>query len=227
MACTGDLCKGLDLLPPPLGSVVNNLGARIEEARKRAKITLEQLGAACGGKSPQAVRKWQTGASTPNPSDLLTISVLTGAPMEWLITGRGSREQTRHDADTQRGRVVPVVPIMDVESFLSGAFLPVEHVRSHFPCGPRAFQVTVEDRSNAPELLPNDSVIIDPDLTPSPGAIVLCLVNSGIALRRYRPRADHVELAPSNSDWPTDTTRAAMSEWLIGTVSEISRRPPQ
>lgn len=206
---------------------MNTLGARIEHARKAAKLTLEQLGSACGEKSPQAVRKWQTGAATPNPSDLLTISVLTGAPIEWLITGSGNREQARRDATRQRGRVVPVVPLMDVRSYLSGAFEPNEHVRSHFACGQRSFQISVADRSNAPDLLPQDSVIIDPDRTPSPGAIVLCLIDGGAVLRRYRPRQSHVELAPTNSDWPTHTTDRPMAEWLLGTVSETSRRAPE
>lgn len=41
------------------------------------------------GRSDGAVRKWLRAASEPNVSDLRTICTLTGANIDWLVTGRG------------------------------------------------------------------------------------------------------------------------------------------
>ena len=204
-------------------------GARLRKARLDARLTLAQVAAACGDKTPQAVSKWERGSGSPNPHDLYAISQLTGADLGWLISGhtQSLSDATQASGDSaQRGRVVPSVEWADIAGHIKGTHVPRAVARSHFPCGPRSFQSIVEDRSNEPLVRLGDSVIIDPDKAPTPGSLVLVLINGQALLRRYRPREDHIELAPSNSDWPSLTMTTPSSEWLIGTVSEISHLQP-
>jgi SOS-response transcriptional repressor LexA len=94
--------------------------------------------------------------------------------------------------------------------------------RTAFPAGPQAFQSIISDRSNEPVLNPGDSVVIDPETIPEPGDYCLAIVKNSAVLRIYRPRADHIELAPTNPDWTTVQVPVD-SDAIVGTMTESTR----
>lgn len=205
---------------------MDSLANRLRAARDAAGLTLQQIADACGGKSPQAVARWENGKATPNPSDLYTFATLTGVNLRWLITGQGARNvhggidpRARYEL---RGRIVPSVPWGAVTAFLNNNFAPNSEVRSGFPCGDKSFATFVEDNSNVPAVSVGALIIVDPDRKPKPGQLVMALIEGEALVRRYRPRDQHVELAPANADWPTVTVKEPLAKWLIGTVSEIT-----
>lgn len=200
--------------------MADSLAARIKRSRLSAKLTQTQLGAACGGKSPQAVYKWETGISEPSAADLITIAQLTNTTVAYLMTGKGG--DIVSPLATMPGRIVPSIPWPHVLDFVSGIYIPQSSVRSHFDCGPRAFATTVEDPSNAPHILIGDSLIVDPDQLPDPGDYVLARAHGLAVVRRYQPRDAAVHLAAANPDWPSYT----LTDWpasMLGTITEIAK----
>lgn len=198
-----------------------SLGARIKNARAKAKMTLATLGAACGV-SPQAVKAWEDGRSEPSLGSLLQISQVTATPLDFLLTGSA---QSGSGLSTQRrgeGRLVPRKRWPETGQLADTDSQDQVFVTSQFPCGPRAFAVLVEDASNAPHIEQGDSLIIDPDLKPKPGDMVMVLCGTEVILRRYRPRSDAIELAPLNDDWPTQTI-PSLNGSLVGTMSEHTK----
>lgn len=202
-----------------------SLSDRIREAREAAHVTLETVGKACGGKSAQAVHAWETGRTTPRASDLAIIAALTRTSLNWLISGVTDPDTRPNDLG-MTGRVVPTIAWKSVQDYVAaqGRVSVSSFARSHFECGPRAFQTIIEDRSNAPDMNPGDSIIVDPDLPPAPGDYVLVLIPpTGPLLRRYRARENAVELAPANPDWSSVTLSALEPGVLVGTVTEHAR----
>lgn len=191
-------------------------------ARDAKGLTLEQVGNACGGKSIQAVRKWETDAATPNPHDLWTIVGLTGINPGWLITGTGSRypDDERHKS---RGRIVPSVPWQEVPAYLTDFdYKPPLYARTYRPCGPRSFAVTIEDKANDPIIPLWATVVIDPDREPKPTEFVLALIDGKAVLRKFYERADHVVLVPHNVGFKEYVVESDHSKWLVGTLSEVA-----
>lgn len=200
--------------------MARTVGQRIKEARKKARLTQTQLGAACGGKTPQAVFFWEHDKTIPSASDLATIAGLTNTTIDFLLSGKGGDAMS--PSTPLPGRIVPSVPWQHVIDFIAGNYSSLSSVRSHFDCGLNSFATKVADVANAPAIEPGHSLIVDPDQAPDPGDYVLAKINEQLHVRRYQPRADSVHLAAINPDWPSYT----VSDWdsaFVGTVTEIAR----
>lgn len=198
-----------------------SLGARIKNARTDAKLTLAALGQACGV-SPQAVKAWEDGRSEPSVASIIAISRATATPLDFLLTGNAQSSPGLSTHLRGEGRLVPRHKWPQPGQVADATGQDQVFVNSQFPCGPRAFSVLVEDDSNAPTIASGDSLVIDPDLRPKPGDMVMAVCGSEVILRRYRPRADGIELAPLNDDWPTQTI-PSLNGSLIGTMSEHTK----
>lgn len=197
-----------------------SLGARLRKARTDAKLTQAQIAEACR-KTLQTVSGWERGLYEPSTEDLKTIAQLTHANIEWLLSGHTPASSMLGGA--WRGRIVPSYEWDQIGEHLEGTAVPQAHARSHHPCGPRSFQTFIADRSNEPELAIGDGIVIDPDITPTPGDLVVVRSENVFLVRRFRPRADHVELAPSNPDWPALIVPELDTARLVGVISEISK----
>lgn len=200
------------------------LAARIKKARLDARLTQTQLGAACGV-TPQAVYGWESGKFAPDHVALGIIAQVTSTTLQWLISGQIAADNSTSDERSAThwvGRVVPSLQWQQIISFLTNGLEPDATARSHFNCGPRSFQTVIIDKSNEPHINQHDSIIIDPDLKPIPGDHILVEHAGDIYLRRYRPREDHIELAPSNPDWPSLRVSPEQAK-IIGVVAETSR----
>lgn len=197
-----------------------SLGARLRKSRTDAKLTQAQVAESCR-KTLQTVSGWERGLYEPSADDLTTIAQLTNVNIEWLISGHAPTALTMGSA--WRGRIVPSFDWGQIGEHLEGTALPQTHARSHHPCGPKSFQTFIADRSNEPELQVGDGIVIDPDLAPMPGDLVVIRSENEFLVRRFRPRADHIELAPSNPDWPALIVPRLGEGALVGVISEISK----
>lgn len=206
---------------------MDTLGKRMRFARKAKGLSLEEVGAACGGKTPQAVRKWESDKATPNPHDLWTIVGLTGINPGWLIMGSGRRYDRGQDGKESRGRVVPSIPWQEVPAYLTDdEYKPQIYMRTTLPCGPRSFAIIVDDKANDPLIPIGATAIIDPDRLPKPGEFVLGLIDGKPILRKFRERTNYIELAPHKTDYKDYKVDTDLTKWLIGTLSEISHEVP-
>lgn len=95
--------------------------------------------------------------------------------------------------------------------------------------GPHAFALTVRGESMEPEFREGDTIIIDPDVKPSPGDFVVARNGQEEAtFKKYRPRGVNesgeqvIELVPLNDDFPS--LRSDYAPFLIiGTMMEHRR----
>lgn len=139
----------------------------------------------------------------------------------WITVAPGNTEL--------RGRLVPKIALSELSQFdprdVRSVNISLDQVLSHFPCSQHSFQITVSDNSNADQFSVGDSVIIDPDKKPTPGSMVLAIVDGTPLFRRYRPRGEAVELVPLNPDWETTTAKLdGVGDRLLGTMTEHARK---
>jgi len=100
-----------------------------------------------------------------------------------------------------------------------------------------SFALRVIGRSMQPLFERGDYIVVDPNVPPMPGDIVVAKLDAENAatLKKYRPRGNDengdpvIELVPLNEDWPTLTIDSAHRGRIIGTVVEHRkyRRFPQ
>lgn len=93
--------------------------------------------------------------------------------------------------------------------------------------GPQSFAVRVADISNSPEFRIGDLVLVDPDLVPAPGDMVVALFDPGApaVIRKYRDRGHmRYELAPTNNDFGSISVEPGDPARIIGVVVEHRRR---
>lgn len=203
--------------------MAGTFGSRLRDARKRAKLSGPKV-AKHLGVSAQTVSFWERDVNFPEVAKLIEISVLIGVKVDWLLTGKDGPSEGLAGVV---GRIVPKITAQDLADFdpMSEQIANIGRGRvlTHFPCGPKSFQITLWDRSNAPAYDQGDSVIIDPELPPTPGDMVLALVEGNPLFRRYRERGAELELAPLNPDWNTVTCTIGSTARLLGTMSEHSR----
>jgi SOS-response transcriptional repressor LexA len=85
-----------------------------------------------------------------------------------------------------------------------------EIVLTHLPVSSRTFALRIKGESMLPEYKPGDVVIIDPDVAPQPGDMVVAKnTEEEATFKKYRPRSTNergdmiFELVPLNDDFPT------------------------
>lgn len=201
-------------------------GTRLRQARKKIGLSGPQLARALGV-SAQTVSEWERGKYFPEADRLAAIARAVSVRVDWLLGGTNGVESIP-SSSSGGGRLVSKIPFDDLPTFdpldRSGRMSLRERVLTHFPCSDTAFQITLHDAANAPLFQSGDSVIIDPAIPPTPGDMVLAIVDASPIFRRYRPRGTHIELAPLNDDWEVVTVEVGERARLLGTMSEHSRR---
>lgn len=172
--------------------------------------------------SPQTVSEWERNKYYPEADKLVLLASNVGSNVNWLLGGTDGPVPGLASAE---GRLVSKIPFDELGGF--DPFHPPkverEKVFTHFPCGKHSFQFTINDRSNAEDYVPGDSVIIDPELPPTPGDMVLMIVGGAPLFRRYRPRGGAVELVPLNSDWEVLSVEGGGAR-MLGTMTERAQR---
>jgi SOS-response transcriptional repressor LexA len=213
------------------------LAKRISQARDLADLTLKEIGDHFGI-SPQAVQQWENeeDPTTPKPERLSRFAGLTGVRLDWLMTGVGEpqgRDSTQTSViavlQAERGRRVPKITAQAAASEEPiNRETPGESVITHFPCGPNSFAMDIADKSNAPEFLPGDTVVIDPDEQPSPGDMVLAAVGSPAkaVFRQYAVLSGSpsgVGLSALNDKWESFRLFGADDCRVIGVMTEHAK----
>lgn len=149
---------------------------------------------------------------------------------------RTGAQQPRHFFSTLPGglREVPVISRVQaglwreaVDSYAPGA--GHDYVVVQADLGSNTFALKVHGNSMEPEFKEGDTIIIDPDIKPSPGDYVVARNEDQEAtFKKYRPRGlnaqgiDIIELVPLNEDYPILRSDVSPIE-IIGTLVEHRR----
>ena len=203
------------------------LGRRIKDARERAGLTQDELVARIGGGRTQ---KWLSGVETGRRGidiqPLQNIARVLKIPLLELL-GEGpppARPTFRETVARYLHDLPPEVPVVTLSQLISagpGAGIEAEHVfiEGSVIGERRAAAFYAEGNSMEPDIRPGDLCLVDLDLEPQPGDIVVAAVGDPpheVALVK-RFRGETLE-GSDGSSYPTANAR------IVGVVFEVRHR---
>lgn len=219
----------------PPAAPARSLGDRIRARRDAVGLTQEKLAAKCGV-SRAAVAQWEAGVTRPSLDNLVKAAEALNVWLSWLTVGDQSLPDTPNPfAPASPFRGVPVIDYGQAGRWGADVTLPVGASGDVIAADPeisqRAFALVIRDNSMAPDFSEGDKIILDPDVTPQPGDLVVAKLDSEqeATFKKFRPRgADGsgvapIELAPLNPDWPTLVINAENPGRIIATLVEQRR----
>lgn len=205
-------------------------GQAIRRAREAVKWSQSDLGKALGGLSAAAVSEWEKGNNI-TLERLFQIQKHLELDVNGLIAGRDVHEQNKNvgltDVKSLRGRIVPRMSLQNARR--SETPLYDDHVRSAFPCSENSFALIINDKSNAPEFFPGDSVIIDQEIAPEPEDMVFAYWgDDGLPIfRRFLTVGSFPDityrLEAINTAWPSYDLLPSDLGFIVGVMSEHTR----
>lgn len=231
-----------------LGDIVTGMstGKRIQEARKRLgeregrKVTQAELGERCGwGEGAQGrIGNYESGRRELGPQEARALAAALRVSPEWLLWGEaGTGGDLRPVSSAKRVPVISYIqagnPREVVDAYEPGAGHGEIWVDTTIAgdLGPHTFALEIQGDSMAPEFVPGDVVVIDPDACVRAGDDVVAKLNGGkeATLKRFRDRGlddqgyPAFELVPANPDYATIRCNSDNPATIIGPVVEHRR----
>jgi SOS-response transcriptional repressor LexA len=194
------------------------LSERIREAiaasgKSQAQIAVETK------KTAGAVTQWLDGGIKSLRADTAdALEKATGYRAAWLVTGKGPKlvhDKTNVLLADIGTRQIPLISYVQAGNW-TGAVDPFQPNDAHdwlmtdLELSGNAFALEIKGDSMLPEYKPGDRVIIDPNVQPQPGDLVVAKNGEDEAtFKKYRPRGIDAngnmvfELVPLNEDYPS------------------------
>jgi SOS-response transcriptional repressor LexA len=182
--------------------------------------------------SPQTVNNWE--ARGISKKGLLLIQTVLGISASWLETGKGAalvNDKTNVLLADIGTRQIPLISYVQAGNW-TGAVDPFQPNDAHdwlmtdLALSGNAFALEIKGDSMLPEFKPGDRVIIDPNVQPQPGDLVVAKNGEDEAtFKKYRPRGIDAngnmvfELVPLNEDYPSIRSDV-VPVTIIGTMVE-------
>lgn len=206
----------------------NTLGQRMRSAAEAAGLTQKLVGAKVarliGRKSPYseaAVGQWYANKHEPTIEALKAFAKLVGEDLVWLQMGlRGAGKVPRE------GRIVPSIALR--QAILEPIdYTSDEMVHTYYPCSARAFVLPITDSRNEPQYPAGHKIVIDPEVVPQPGKMVLAVINGRGVVGQYSERAGgKVVIVPLNPVWAEETLVRKNGDRIVGTMTEYAGPAP-
>lgn len=196
-------------------------GERIRFRRKALNLTQKAVAEKISV-SHVAISQWEKEETLPRGENLLRLAEALGCAPAWLVDGDGPVFTVQNQ--TQTG--MPILEREQISLWLSEANQVeiARRVQTDRDYSTASFAVLLWDNALSPQCLRGDLLIIDPELAPQPGDLVLALNgDSDYVAGKYRARSqDSFELAPLNEDYPLlRSSEQALS--VLGTLVEWRR----
>jgi SOS-response transcriptional repressor LexA len=209
---------------------MTTMGDRLKRAIKMAGTSQSDLARKSGIK--QQTISYLIASHSTGSGYAVRLATSLGVNPLWLQEGVGDP----HDPlvtvapwpEGARASWVVKVKQDQVETILSGGEIDGPRVVTSAGVGPNAFAMDVHGRAMAPEMREGDEIIVDRDVRPDPGDLVVAIVDGRPVLRRWRPLPVDAggisfELAASNPDYPAVSSRH-QDCLVVGVVVEHRRR---
>uniref|UniRef100_A5WF43 Phage repressor protein, Serine peptidase, MEROPS family S24 n=1 Tax=Psychrobacter sp. (strain PRwf-1) TaxID=349106 RepID=A5WF43_PSYWF len=173
------------------------------------------------GVSKGTVSNWISGKTTPDDTVALgDLAKALGVSVDWLVTGRESNNHSFSNVrpvDKHEIRMAPVLNYVQAGEFceyfddaIADRFEPVstKHPKN-------SYWVELNGLSMIPDFYPEELVLINPDMQPSPGDYVVAKKagENAVTFKKWRPRGfdddgvEYCELVPLNPDFPIIDSR--------------------
>lgn len=213
--------------------------ARLKAAMDKRGVTVSALAGGMGV-SYQAVKRVLDGLSKAfSAANNTKAAAFLSVRPDWLATGEGLMDTTAFDTNVQRAhegvRRFPVISYIQAGNLteISNPYGPGDGFDVEFgedDASQWAFFLEIKGDSMLPEFRPGERVLIDPEVTPSPGDYVAARnTKQGATFKKYRVRGisesgqEIFELVPLNSDYPVLRSDEHHLE-IIGTMIEHRRK---
>lgn len=212
------------------------MGRRIRQARLAAGLSQQRV-ADRFGISRAAVAQWEAGDTNPGTAKLEGVADVLGVRIEWLAIGRGPIHTDEPDprGDAQR-TMVPVIDYVRAGhwSEVADPYEPgagSEFLGTDVSLGSNAFALIIDGESMAPEFMPGDKILVDPDVAPRPGDYVVAKLDGEekATFKKFRPRGrdasgqEVIELRAINEDWPALVIDSRNPGRIVATMIEHRR----
>ncbi|MGP4130504.1 helix-turn-helix domain-containing protein [Pantoea tagorei] len=196
-------------------------GERIRSRRKALNLTQKAVAEKISV-SHVAISQWEKEETLPRGENLLRLAEVLGCAPAWLVDGDGPV----FTVQMQMPVGLPLLEREQISDWLAEATQVdiVRRIASDCSYSATSFALTLWDSAMEPQCLRGDLLLIDPELPPQPGDLVLALYGeSEYALRKYRARSPNsFELVPLNEDYPLlCSSEQALS--VLGTLVEWRR----
>lgn len=201
------------------------------------------------GVSQPTAKDWLDGKFMPANDKLLRMQKEFGVNMLWLMSGEG--EMLPGEARPVEGSVLvhgaPDMREIPLISFVEAGVWSDSN--DPYPRGQGmeaigldpelaehlsrvAFALKIEGNSMAPEFQPGDVIVVDPNIQPRPGDLVVAKLDGEekATFKKYRDRGMDaagsrvIELVPLNPDYPTLRLDTETPGKIIATMVEHRRR---
>ena len=151
--------------------------------------------------------------------------------MEAKITEKFSNVSEKIET---KGRLVPIISLVAAGGFKEAILSAKDgYITSYLETlSPDAFCLEIEGMSMAPDFLPGDRIVCDPNVSPYPGDCVIAQKTENgeteATFKKYKPRGfdetgrEYFELVPINPDYPIMTSKYQDID-IIATVVEHFR----
>lgn len=179
------------------------LGSRLKELRKENKVTQSALAEELGV-TQQAVGKWETGRSSPDPDTLLRLAEYFGVSTDSLLGREGAR----------LGQVMPYVPASETQIPVVGsvragygalAFEDSFGTESANVRDPENyFYLLVKGSSMEPRIQDGDLALVHRQPVLDDGDLGVVVYGEGEGtLKKFFRKGNAIVLQPFNSDYDT------------------------
>lgn len=228
------------ILDKLLMNIKEQIGKRIQEARKAKGLTQAVLAEMAGNLTQPRINNWERGLRTPGLDEIKLIGEILDVSPAWLMAL--TDQKTLHPGEQSYiGALVPLLSHTQaceasrwihatVNAGLdeSISLIPVGlDIVKNF--GNNLFALKIKDGSMEPELLANDVIIVSPDLNLKPGNFVVAKIDNDeeVIIRRYKllsasGSAKEFELLAMNKHWP-DVRNNKVNCEVLGTIIYLHR----
>lgn len=210
------------------GISMPNVGKNVRLLRQRMGLTLKEL-AVASGMDFSNLSKLERGEVQLTTGTIARLAVALGVPDAHLFAEESieqvvemSARRTPVLSPDQAPRWVPAAKRINLPPAQSFVLLDLKN-------GPNSFAFVVHDDSMAKLFTAGDLVIVDPEIPPRPGDVVLATINNGSAcLRQYAIKGvdayenEIIELIPMNRFYPSISSETKDIR-IIGTMTEHRR----
>lgn len=224
-------------------NIKREIGQRIQKARKDKGLTCKALAELTGDIKQSRIHNWESGHRTPSPESIKQLAEALDVSPAYLLC---LTDDVNYDKPKKIPGLSTVVPILDhlqacdATSYIQSlkikncfekiSFLPISYELFN-QVGQYTYALQVKDESMEPELLVGDTLIIDPDILPTPGDLVVVQYkeNNEAIIRRYKQLSMDKEfkefaLLATNENWPTININHQNDCRLHGTIVGLIRK---
>ncbi|KTD53474.1 phage repressor [Legionella santicrucis] len=210
------------------------IGNRITQSRKALGITIKELAARTGTLSAARISNWEQCTRSPGPLEAKLLADQLNVSASYLLCLTDNPHGELH-TNRKGARQIPVLSIKEAihaQEIITGGANPDAEQRitvdefNKSLASTDLFAVMIEDNSMQPDFLEGNIVVVNSDLSPKPGDVVLVYLveKKQTVLRKYRETQDCLyQLLASNELWAMYEVKDVKDAKILGIVVEHRR----